>query len=122
MARRSGIGHRQNGLTLVGLIFVLAVLGLIAVLAMKVTPTVTEYFSIRKAIVSAKAAGGTVPEVRAAFDRQASVGYIDSIGGKDLEIVRNGDEIEVSFDYQKKISLFGPVSLLIDYAGSTRGK
>ena len=35
----------QQGITLVGLIVVLAVIGAIAVLAMKVTPTVTEYFS-----------------------------------------------------------------------------
>ena len=53
----------QQGITLVGLIVVLAVIGAIAVLAMKVTPTVTEYFSIKKAIASVKAAGGSVPEL-----------------------------------------------------------
>lgn len=109
----------QQGITLVGLIVVLAVIGAIAVLAMKVTPTVTEYFSIKKAIASVKAAGGSVPEMRAAFNRQAAVGYIDAIDGKDLDIVKNGDDTEISFAYQKTIPLGGPVSLLIDYAGST---
>lgn len=109
----------QQGITLVGLIVVLAVIGAIAVLAMKVTPTVTEYFSIKKAIASVKAAGGSVPEMRAAFNRQAEVGYIDAIDGKDLDIVKNGDDTEISFAYQKTIPLGGPVSLLIDYAGST---
>ncbi|RQO33348.1 DUF4845 domain-containing protein [Herminiimonas sp. KBW02] len=109
----------QQGITLVGLIVVLAVIGAIAVLAMKVTPTVTEYFSIKKAIASVKAAGGSVPEMRAAFNRQAEVGYIDAIDGKDLDIVKNGDDTEISFAYQKIIPLGGPVSLLIDYAGST---
>jgi len=57
--------------------------------------------------------------MRAAFNRQAEVGYIDAIDGKDLDIVKNGDDTEISFAYQKTIPLAGPVSLLIDYAGST---
>lgn len=57
--------------------------------------------------------------MRAAFNRQAEVGYIDAIDGKDLDIVKNGDDTEISFAYQKTIPLGGPVSLLIDYAGST---
>jgi len=111
--------HKQTGITLVGLILVLAIVGLIAVLAMKVTPTVTEYFSIKKAIGSVKAAGGSIAEMRTAFDKQAEVGYIDAINGKDLTIVKNGDDTEISFAYQKIIPLVGPASLLLDYAGST---
>jgi Tfp pilus assembly protein PilE len=111
--------RHQQGLTLVGLILVLAVVGAIAVLALKVTPTVTEYFSIKKAIASVKATGGSIPEMRAAFNRQAEVGYIDAISGTDLDIAKNGDDAEISFAYQKTIPLVGPVSLLIDYAGST---
>ncbi|RBA25718.1 DUF4845 domain-containing protein [Herminiimonas fonticola] len=111
--------RKQKGVTLVGLILVLAIIGLIAVLAMKVTPTVTEYFSIKKAIGSVKAVGGGIPEMRAAFNRQAEVGYIDAISGQDLEILKNGDDVEINFAYQKIIPLVGPVSLMIDYAGST---
>lgn len=111
--------RKQSGISLIGLIIVIAIIGLIAVVAMKVTPTVTEYFSIKKAIGSVKAAGGGIPEMRTAFNRQAEVGYIDSISGKDLEILKNGEEVEINFAYQKIIPLVGPVSLMIDYAGST---
>ena len=109
----------QRGLSLVGLIFVLAIVAMIAVLGMKVVPTAVEYSSIRKAIVSAKASGTTVREIQSAFDRQASAGYIDAISGHDLEISKIGNEFEVSFAYQKKIPLFGPASLLLEYAGTT---
>ena len=117
MELRSKTG--QRGITLIGLFFILVLVGMLAVVGLKVVPTVSEYFSIKKAIASVKASGTTVAEIRAAFDRQASVGYIDSISSKDLDIVKNGDAIEVSFAYEKKIPLFGPVSLVIDYAGST---
>lgn len=110
---------RQHGLSLVGLILMLAVLGFIGVLALKIVPTVSEYMSVKKAIVSAKAAGNTPREIQAAFDRQADVGYITAISGRDLEITRNGNEFEVSFAYEKKIPLVGPASLLFEYAGTT---
>ncbi|HWW03805.1 DUF4845 domain-containing protein [Collimonas sp.] len=119
MTRISGSTRKQQGITLFGLIVVLAVLGCIGVLVAKVTPTTIEYFSIKKAIASARTAGTTVQEIQAAFNKQAEVGYIDAISGKDLEITKNGDDIQISFAYQKKIPLVGPVSLLIDYAGST---
>lgn len=119
MTRISGCTRKQRGITLFGLIVWLAVLGFIGVLAAKVTPTTIEYFSIKKAIASARTAGSTVQEIQTAFNKQAEVGYIDAIQGKDLEITKNGDDIQINFTYQKKIPIAGPVSLLIDYAGST---
>lgn len=119
VALSSRVRRNQQGLSLTGLIVLLAIVGFIAVMAMKVVPTFTEYMSIKKAIASIKAEGGSIPEMRAAFNRQAEVGYIDAIDGKDLTIVKNGDDAEISFAYQKVIPLVGPVSLLIDYAGST---
>ncbi len=119
MTRISGSTRKQQGITLFGLIVVLAVLGCIGVLGAKVTPTTIEYFSIKKAIASARTAGTTVQEIQNAFNKQAEVGYIDTISGKDLEITKDGDNVQISFSYQKKIPLVGPVSLLIDYAGST---
>lgn len=110
---------KQRGVSLTGLIFILAIIAVIAVLGLKVVPTVTEFLAAKKAIATAKTAGTTPAEVRSSFDKGAEVGYIESISGKDLEIVKNGDSFDVSFAYQKKIPLVGPVSLLIDYADST---
>jgi type II secretory pathway pseudopilin PulG len=118
----SRIRRNEQGVSLAGLIVLLAIIGVIAVLGMKVVPTFTEFMSIKKAIASVKVQGGSIPEMRAAFNRQADVGYIDAIAGKDLTIVKNGDDADISFAYQKTIPLVGPVSLLIDYAGSTNDR
>ena len=112
--------QRQQGISLVGLIVLLAVGGFVAVLALKIVPTYTEYRAIQNAIVSGKAGGGTVLQMQKAFDASATVGYISAINGKDLIISRgeNG-ETEISFAYEKKIPLIGPASLLLEYEGST---
>jgi len=107
---------KQGGLSVTGLILVLLVGFFVAVLALRVVPSVTEYMAVKKAIVAAKAAGSTPQEIRAAFDRQADVGYIQSISSKDLDISKEND---VSFSYQKVIHLAGPASLVLDYEGST---
>ena len=106
----------QSGVSLTGLIFLLAVLGFIGVLGLRIVPSVTEYMAVKKAISAARTAGATPQEIRSAFDRHAEIAYIRSISGKDLDISK---ENEVSFSYQKVIHLAGPASLVLDYEGST---
>lgn len=109
----------QRGITFLGLLFVGVVLALLAVVGAQVVPTATEYMSIQKAAKKAAAEGGTVQQVRAAFDRTASVDYITSISGKDLDITKINDEVVVSFDYEREIHLAGPAYLLLKYSGSS---
>lgn len=119
MELRSMVGRRESGLSLSGFLFVIVIVALLAVVGMKVVPTVMEYSAIKNAIVSAKNSGNSVREIQLAFDRQRAAGYIDSVSGGDLEITKGADGFEVSVAYQKQIGLVGPVSLLIDYAAST---
>jgi type II secretory pathway pseudopilin PulG len=113
-------GNKQRGITLVGLIVVLAMFGMVGIVALKVVPTYLEYLAVKKAIVGARTEGQNVRDIQVAFDKRANVGYIESISGKDLVIVRNGNnEFDVSFAYDKKIPLVGPASLLMEYEGTT---
>ncbi|MFZ6799931.1 DUF4845 domain-containing protein [Undibacterium sp. Di24W] len=107
------------GMSLIGLIFMLAILGVLAILAAKITPTAIEYFSVKKAIQAAKAAGTSVKDIQVAFDKQADVGYIDSVKGRDLIIEKSETGFEVGFYYTKTIPLVGPASLLLEYQGTT---
>lgn len=111
----------QRGVALSGLIFWGVVLALIAVLGMKVAPTVIEYYKILKDAKGAVAKVGpdsTVGEVRAAFDRFAEIDMLD-FPSKNLDVSKDNGRIVISFAYEKRIPLFWNVSLLIDYKGST---
>lgn len=111
--------NAERGISLSGLIFVLAIVGVLAVFAMKVFPTFLEYRAAKGAIVAAKATGGTVAEMKASFVKNADINQVDSIGPKDLVFASDGGETNISFAYKKTIRLAGNVSLLIDYAGTT---
>lgn len=111
--------HKQQGISLVGLILAIAVLSMVGLLAAQVLPTYSEYRAIQSAIVKAKADGTTPQEIINSFNKSAEVGYISSISGKDLTIERVDGGLEVSFAYDRKIPLVGPASLLLEYTGTT---
>lgn len=111
---------RQRGLSLIGMVVVVVVLGLLAVIALRVTPTFVEYRAVSSAIKKAVASSHSVADIQRAFDRSAVIDDITVMTGKDLDIVKNNDEFIVSFAYTKKIPLFGPVSLSIDYSGNSK--
>lgn len=113
------IKRRETGMTIIGVIFILAIVGLLFVVVAQVTPTVIEFMSIKKAIVTSKSLGNSVQEIQNSFNKQAEIGYITSIQGRDLTIERVDNDLEVSFAYTKKIPLFGPASLIIEYEGTT---
>ena len=114
--------RHQRGVTLMGLLFWGGLVGFVAVVGMKVLPTVNEYFTIQKAVSKiAKEGGSTVPEIRTAFEKQKEIEYsITSIGAKDLNITKENDKVVVSFAYNKEVELFGPVFLLIKYEGRSK--
>jgi hypothetical protein len=119
----SSSARAQRGLSLIGLLFWGGVIAVLAVVAMKVFPTVLEYYTVQK-VVDRIAAGNpsTVPQVRQEFERATQVEYsIQSIKSGDLAISKDGnDKVVIEFAYDKEIDLAGPVYLLIKYRGKSR--
>ncbi|ABM93611.1 DUF4845 domain-containing protein [Methylibium petroleiphilum] len=112
----------QRGVTLIGLLFWAIIIACVALVGLKVLPTLNEYFTIQRAVNKvAKEGGSTVPEIRAAFDRQKDIEYsISSISGKDLEITKENEKVVVKFAYDKELELIQPVFLLIKYRGHSQ--
>jgi len=113
---------RQAGISLLGLILLGALLTFGAMLTLRLYPTVSEYMMIKRAVVKARDDGTNPQAIRSAFDRAAAIDDITSITGKDLEIVPlPAGGYGVSFAYEKRIPLFGPASLVLDYRGDAAG-
>ncbi len=112
----------QRGVTLFGLLFWAIVVGFVALIGVRVMPTLNEFLTIQRAVNKVATEGGTtVPEIRRAFDKQKEIEYaITSIGGKDLDITKENERIVVSFAYDKEIELVKPVYILIKYEGRSK--
>jgi Domain of unknown function (DUF4845) len=112
----------QRGVSLIGLLLWAIIIGFVALLLIRVLPTVNEYMTIQRAVNKIAVEGGTtVPEIRGAFEKQKQIEYsITSIEGKDLDITKENDKVVVGFAYDKQIELIAPVFLLIKYQGRSK--
>ncbi len=114
----------QRGVSLSGLLFWGVILGVVALLVIKVVPSAIEFYKIKKdikAVVANAGANATVPDLRKAYAKYLEIDVIEAVRPEDLDISKDGNQIVISFAYDKKIRLFGPVSLLIEYAGNSGG-
>jgi hypothetical protein len=109
----------QRGVSVTGLIVVLAIIGMVAMLALKVFPFILEYQAAKAAIVTAKTTDGGVLQQRMAFNRAADMNSISTITHKDLIFYKVNGQNEVAFDYEAKAELFTNVSLVIRFAHTT---
>ena len=107
----------------IGILLVLILVVFAALIGMKVTPAYLEYFAIKKAIASitesGEVQGGTARDVRKAFERHQAIDDFQAVRPEDLEITQDGNEMVISFAYEKRIPLFYNISLLINFAGSS---
>ena len=113
--------RRQRGLSLVGLIFVGMIVVALLALGFRIVPAVIEYIAIERAVQKIKNES-TVRDIQAAFERHRTIDDITSITSKDLDITKEGDRVVISYAYQKKIPILDNVSLVIDFAGTTRDR
>jgi type II secretory pathway pseudopilin PulG len=122
MFRACRPARAERGITLIGLLLWAIVVAFVALMIVRVLPTVNEYSTILRAVQTiAKAAPATVAEARIAFDKQKEIEYsISSIGGKDLQVTKENDKVVIRFAYDKEIEIFEPVFLLIKYRGVGR--
>ena len=107
----------QQGITMIGFVIVLIVLGFFAYIAMRLIPMYTEYFSVVKAIKGVLAEPGIVAaddyKVRDLLSRRFDISYVDSIEPKDVKIIRNQGGLKLSVDYEVR----KPVAYNIDLIG-----
>jgi len=111
----------QRGITLMGLLVAAFVVVFLAIGLLKIAPAYIEYFKVKKAVsaIAQGTPGGSVADVRMAFDRRAAVDDIDVITGKDLEVTKEGNELVVSANYTKQIPLFSNISVVINFAATS---
>ncbi len=112
---------RQRGLSLIGLIFVGLIVVALLALGFRIVPAVIEYIAIERAVQKIKNES-TVRDIQAAFERHRTIDDITSISSRDLDITKEGDKVVISYAYQKKIPILDNVSLVIDFAGTTRDR
>jgi hypothetical protein len=117
---------KQAGATLLGMLFVGAMLFFVAIIAMKIFPAYQEYFSVKtviRAMNKESLSSMSKKEIQDSFDRRANTSYITVIHGTDIIMGKNSSgETTVAAQYQVITPLFGNISVMMDFDASADGK
>ena len=114
--------QKQRGVSLMGLIITLAVLGFLAVMAAKLLPAYIDYFSVKKMFATMEQAGDLkqgVREIRRSFDTRNAIENVQAVKGDDLEITKEGGETVVTAAWSVKVPLVSNVSACLDFMVTT---
>ena len=112
----------QRGISLISFLWIALLVAISSLLVLEVAPSMIEFYKIKKivkSVASNATANATIPDLRKAYAKHAAIDRIEVLQAEDLEMVKEAGQIVISFEYSKKIKLLGPVSLLIEYHGSS---
>ena len=114
--------NRQLGVSLMGLIVGAVILIFVLLLGMKTLPPYLEFFTAKKLIIQVanEQRGGSVNDIRKAWQLKTAVEDVPSVTDKDLEITKEGGEVVLSFAYRKEVPLFANVGVYMDFAASSK--
>ncbi|WP_281852926.1 DUF4845 domain-containing protein [Dyella sp. GSA-30] len=114
---------KQSGITLIGFLVVLIVVGFFGFMAMKLIPSYTEYMGVSKAmnqVASAGVEGKSLDEVRRDLIFKMGFQYVDdaTVGPKDITLQRSGNAAQLKVAYDKRIPFLYNIDFLLHFEKS----
>ena len=112
--------RRQRGLTILGFIFVAAVIVTVALVGFRVLPSYIEYFTVQKALEATLADGQNVTpqEIRRSLQNRIAADYIESVRATDVTVTKENNQIIATLNWQKILHMVGNASILLEFEAS----
>jgi hypothetical protein len=111
--------QRQQGMTMVGLLCILAMAGVILYAGIRIAPLYLNYMKVVRSLEATAADfKGENPDMagmRNSLDRHWQIESIDSVDSKDVEIAKNDNGVELHVAYDDSAPYFSNVSLAVHF-------
>lgn len=109
----------QRGLSSVGWIALLIVVGFAAIAGIRIVPAYLDYYSVVSSAKSAHNKGAleglSTTEVRETLRKQMRINNVDDIGDRVVSIKRSRGGIEMVIDYEVREPLIGNVDVILRF-------
>ena len=103
-------GKGQRGMTVIGMLLLLVVIGFMALVAMKVVPMYVQYFTIKSTVESVRkepqVAQWSPQDIQNSIQKRFDIGYVENIKARDLKIHNDRDGRVIDLVYQDERELF----------------
>ena len=107
--------HRQKGVTLLGFIMILAVVGFFAFIIMRLFPVYSEYYGVLQALKAVQVEPGvaskTPEQIKDSLDRKFYISYVTSVKKNNVKVTRKDGGYIVNVKYEVR----GPLLYNLEY-------
>lgn len=110
------MARTQRGITLMGFLMVLVVVGFFALIAIKIFPMYSEYYNMRGAVdelaAQPNAANMTASQIYDDLERRFDIAYVSSVKREHIKLVRAGRGVQLSIDYEVRQPMMGNLDVI----------
>ncbi len=110
---------KQRGMTTIGWLIVLFLVGFFALVIVRLTPAYLEYFSVAATLDALREepfiTGMSVSEIRKKIRRRFDVNDVDTINDSNIKIERKGGHLLLTAEYEFRSPLVANVDIVISF-------
>jgi hypothetical protein len=115
MREERNMRHREQGMTFIGLICLLALVGLVLYAGIRLVPVYINYMKIVRAMeqVASDTKGDSADpaSMHTALERHWTIEDISTVQAKDVEVVKDDDGMSLHVEYDQSVPYLANVSL-----------
>jgi hypothetical protein len=110
---------RQQGLTLISLVFILGLIGFFVMLTLKIVPIYLDHGKVKSALEALKATPELQTkseyEIRDSLNKRFSINYVYDVKPENIKIIKHGNYVKVDIEYETVVKLVSNLSALAEF-------
>jgi hypothetical protein len=112
--------HRQRGMTFIGILVLIVVVGAWVYSGIRLVPKYLEYMKVAATLEKVRDEYASNPEstefmLRKAVERHFDIESVTAIDSNDIEITRDGGTFVLRAAYQETVPLFANISFMVTF-------
>jgi Domain of unknown function (DUF4845) len=111
--------YRQQGLTLISLILLLAMIGSVVMVILKVAPLYMDNHNVANAFKAERQSpeilSKSKADIRASLGKRFNLNYVTHVNVEDINIVTIPGYVKVSLEYERVVHIIGNLSVLVEF-------
>ena len=118
MSHSAVIPHRQRGITVLGLLILVSFIGVFLYAGVRLTPVFLEYMNVAKVLEGLKCevgSGATAASIQRTIEKHFDIDDVHSITAKDVEVSREGTDLQVHVAYDAYTPFVANVGFLVHF-------
>lgn len=110
---------RQQGYTLISLIFILGVVAFFILLILKIGPIYLDHMKVVNALAAIEKTTDvetlSEAEIRASLDKRFNMNYVADVKAQDMKVSKRGNYLKVEANYEVVEKVVGNISVLVEF-------